>query len=66
MSDKSARLVGSACIVGILTVLFTALKLAQVIDWSWWLVLSPVLIVWAVGAFTVFAEGMMIIWVGEL
>ena len=25
----------------LLTVLFVALKLTEVIDWSWWLVLSP-------------------------
>ena len=28
--------------VGMLTVLFIGLKLASVIDWSWWWVLSPV------------------------
>jgi hypothetical protein len=28
----------------LLTVLFVGLKLAAVIDWSWWLVLSPMII----------------------
>ncbi len=26
---------------GLLTILFIGLRLLQVIDWSWWLVLSP-------------------------
>ena len=30
--------------VGLLTVLFVGLKLCNVIAWSWWWVLSPVLI----------------------
>lgn len=30
---------------GLLTLLFIALKLLKVIDWSWWWVLSPVWIV---------------------
>ena len=28
-------------LVGVLTVLFVALKLTHVINWSWWWVLSP-------------------------
>lgn len=31
-------------VTGIMTTVFIALKLAKVIDWSWWLVLSPSLI----------------------
>lgn len=31
--------------VGLLTVAFVVLKFSGVIDWSWWLVLSPTLIV---------------------
>ncbi len=27
--------------IGLLTILFIALKLCNVIDWSWWWVLSP-------------------------
>lgn len=37
-SDSSSNGVG---FTGILTVLFIGLKLAKVIDWSWWWVLSP-------------------------
>ena len=34
---------------GLLTVLFVALKLTDVIDWSWWWVLSPLWIGLALG-----------------
>ena len=37
-----------------LALLFIALKLAEIIDWSWWLVLSPVLFSMAAGAFVAF------------
>lgn len=29
-------------LVGILTIIFIVLKLVDVIDWSWWWVLSPI------------------------
>lgn len=29
---------------GVLTIIFVVLKLVDVIDWSWWWVLSPILI----------------------
>ena len=32
----------------LLTILFVALKLCKVIDWSWWLVLSPLWAPWAI------------------
>lgn len=31
-------------IIGLLQVLFISLKLTNFIDWSWWAVLSPVLV----------------------
>lgn len=31
----------------LLTLLFIGLKLGDVIDWSWWWVLSPALITWS-------------------
>ncbi len=34
--------------VGLLTILFIGLKLTHYIDWSWWWVLSPLWIVFAV------------------
>lgn len=33
---------------GLLTILFIGLKLAGVIDWSWWLVFGPLWMPWAV------------------
>ena len=34
--------------VGLLTILFIGLKLTGCIGWSWWIVLSPVLIIAAI------------------
>jgi hypothetical protein len=43
MSNKTTiKLGGSFC--NFLTLLFITLKLTGVIDWSWWLVLSPLLV----------------------
>lgn len=36
---------GGIGFVGMLTILFVGLKLADIIDWSWFWVLSPVLFV---------------------
>lgn len=33
---------------GVLTAVLVGLKLAEVIDWSWWWVLSPTLIGWGI------------------
>lgn len=42
MSDKSSSSSsGGIGFVGLLTLLFIALKLTNYIDWSWWWVLSP-------------------------
>ena len=35
--------------VGLLTILFIALKLTNYIDWSWWWVLSPLWISFLIG-----------------
>lgn len=39
MSNNSGG--GGIGFFGLLTVLFVGLKLTEVIDWSWWWVLSP-------------------------
>ena len=39
---------GGIGFVGLLTIVFVTLKLTDVIDWSWWWVLSPVWIATAV------------------
>lgn len=45
MSEKSSSSSsGGIGFVGLLTILFIALKLTGYIDWSWWWVWSPMLI----------------------
>lgn len=52
MSDNSnSSSAGGIGFVGLLTIVFIVLKLTDYIDWSWWWVLSPVLIVSALVAF---------------
>ncbi len=46
MSDTSSSSSGLG-FTGLLAVLFIALKLTHVISWSWWWVLSPLWIVFA-------------------
>jgi hypothetical protein len=42
---------GGVEFLGLLTIVFITLKLTGVINWSWWWVLSPILIPWAVFLF---------------
>ena len=44
MSNTSSSSCGIG-FTGLLTILFVGLKLADVIDWSWWWVLSPLWLV---------------------
>lgn len=39
---------GGLGFIGLLTIVFITLKLCGVITWSWWWVLSPLLIVWGI------------------
>lgn len=48
MSNSSSSSSGGIGFVGLLTILFIGLKLTGYIAWSWWWVLSPVLISLAV------------------
>lgn len=41
MSDSSSKS-GGIGFTGLLTIVFIVLKLTDVIDWSWWWVLSPI------------------------
>ena len=41
MSKSSSSSSGGIGFTGLLTILFIALKLTNVISWSWWWVLSP-------------------------
>ncbi len=44
MSDKTSSNSGGVTFLGLLTIVFITLKLTETIDWSWWWVLSPMLI----------------------
>ena len=46
MADKTTT--GGLSLCSALTLLFIGLKLCKVIDWSWWLVLSPLWVPWAI------------------
>ena len=54
---------GGIGFLGALTILFTALKLTHVIDWSWWWVLAPLWIPVAVvlGIIVIVAIVMLIV-----
>lgn len=41
---------GGIGFTGLLTIVFIVLKLTHVIDWSWWWILSPIWIAFAVVA----------------
>jgi len=60
MSNSSSNS-GGIGFTGLLTIVFIILKLTDVIDWSWWWVLSPIwisLILAAVIAGGIVASGM--------
>ncbi len=48
MSNSSSSSSGGIGFVGLLTIVFITLKLTNVIDWSWWWVLSPIWITAAI------------------
>lgn len=64
-SDKDTNITtnGGIGFLGALTILFIALKLTHVIDWSWWWVLSPIWIPVAVvlGIIAIVAIVMLIV-----
>jgi len=53
MSSNNSSSGGGISFLGALTVLFIGLKLTDYIDWSWWWVLSPVLIPLGIGLFII-------------
>ncbi len=61
MADSTSTS-GGIGFVGLLTVLFVALKLTDVIDWSWWWVLSPVLFIAALLAALLAVCGVVWAW----
>jgi len=61
MSSKSSTSSsGGVGFVGLLTIVFITLKLTDNIDWSWWWVLSPIWITFAV-LLVFFAIGVIVI-----
>lgn len=52
-NSNSSSSSGGIGFVGLLTILFIALKLTNYIDWSWWWVLSPIWITTGVFFFIV-------------
>lgn len=52
MSNSSSSGIG---FLGVLTIVFIVLKLLHKIDWSWWWVLAPIWISWAVGTLVIIA-----------
>ena len=51
MSKKKTYSTGNGIeigFIGLLTIVFITLKLCHVINWSWWWVLSPLLISWGI------------------
>jgi hypothetical protein len=54
VSDTNSGTSGGIGFTGLLTILFIALKLTHVIDWSWWWVLAPIWIGFAL-ALVIFA-----------
>ena len=48
MARSSTTITGGLGLCQLLTVLFVALKLCDKIDWSWWWVLSPLWLPWAI------------------
>ncbi|KKL74831.1 hypothetical protein LCGC14_2060960 [marine sediment metagenome] len=44
MSNSSSSSSGGVGFIGLLTIVFIVLKLCEVINWSWWWVVSPILI----------------------
>lgn len=54
MSDSSSSSSSGIGFAGLLAVVFIVLKLTEVIDWSWWWVLSPLWIGLAIVLFILF------------
>lgn len=58
-SNSTTR--GGIGLCSLLTVLFVGLKLCDQIDWSWWWVLSPLWIPWAIAFAVMGAIGVVVV-----
>jgi hypothetical protein len=55
MSNNTSTSSGGIGLPGLLTVLFIGLKLTGYISWSWWWVLSPLIITFSIGLLIILA-----------
>ena len=62
MSDTNNKTSGIG-FLGLLTIVFITLKLLEKIDWSWWWVLSPILIPTAIWGVVILGLGVFYLWV---
>ena len=62
MSNNEKHTFGVIGFIGMLTIVFTTLKLTHVINWSWRWVLSPIWIVYFT-VFAIMAIVLLIIWI---
>ena len=62
MSQQSSPSSGGTGFVGLLTILFIALKLTNNIDWSWWWVLSPLWITAAIALVVIAIAAVIAVW----
>ncbi len=61
MAESSGSSSGGISFAGLLTVLFIALKLTHVVDWSWWWVLSPLWISAALAILVLLVIGVVVV-----
>ena len=64
MNESNPIVVRGTSLPTALTVLFVALKLCDIIDWSWWWVLSPIPITLGI-ALGVFAVVLSVLMIGK-
>lgn len=60
MSDTATTSTGGIGFLGALAIVFITLKLLDVITWSWWWVLAPIWISWAILAVILIIAGIVI------
>lgn len=65
MSNTSSSSSGGIGFAGLLTIVFITLKLTGFIDWSWWWVLSPLWIDWAIVLFILAVVGVVYLFVRD-
>lgn len=62
MANSSSSSSSGIGFTGLLTIVFIVLKLTNVIDWSWWLVLSPLWIAFGILAVIAVVLGIIYLW----